>query len=247
MNYSIIHTLNQFNLEFENSLKTPSCLPVCLEDLCAGWTIDSFQQILSRLTLKNTASVPMFFQKPEEMICFSNKLNTLSEVFKLFDTRGLGRIDTYELISMIIISCSGSQQRKIEILFNVFSISDEGIISKDGFCFLLDVFIRGLSKSLLRSSDSFYPRNPNFRLSNKEIDLIASNLFKREDKISAADFLSYISKDSGSLRTLFTLYPNLFMKSQEFYRDLMTTRLKSLPFLKSILVSLIKSLPVSNH
>ena len=82
MNYSIIHTLNQFNLEFENSLKTPSCLPVCLEDLCAGWTIDSFQQILSRLTLKNTASVPMFFQKPEEMICFSNKLNTTIPIKK---------------------------------------------------------------------------------------------------------------------------------------------------------------------
>jgi hypothetical protein len=241
MDFATIHTLNQFNLEFE-TLKTPSCLPICLEDMCAGWTIDSFQQVLSRITMKNTTTVPLFYQKPEEMICFSNKIGTLNEVFKLFDTRGLSRIETLELVVVVAFTCSGNLLKKLETIFNVFSVSDEGKITKDGFACFLDVYVRGLCKCLLRNSDTFYPKNPNFRLAAKEIELVTNNLFRREEKISAGDLLAVLNKENketGALKTLFFRYPALFQKAQEEYRDLMAGRAKVIPFIKSIIIKLI--------
>lgn len=240
MNFNIVHTLNQFNLEFEGKLKTPSCLPACLEEMCAGWTIEALQQMLSRLTMKNSTTVPLFFQKPEELSAFSNKQYALNEVFKLFDTQHLGRIDSFELLIAVCMITTGSLQKKLETSFNIISISDEGKLSKDGFCFFLDSYIRGISKSILKKTDTFYPRNPNFRLSSKEIDLICHSVFKTQnEKISAADFCVYISHENSSLKTLFTLYPQTLQSSQEFYRDLMRNRLKTVLYIKTFLNKII--------
>lgn len=243
MKFTIVHSLNQFNSLYESKLKEPSCLPICMEDLCAGWTTDSFYQILSRLTLKFTICAPLVIQKPEELAVFSNKINTLHEVFKLFDTRGLSRIDGMELICCFAIISSGTLQKKLETCFCSFSLNEDPRISKEAFCFFLDTYIRGLSKVLLVTTDTFYPKHPNYRLSIREIELVANAIFKNnEDKLSPGEFYAYLQQENGPLKKTFTTYPTELQKAQENYRDIMSNRLKTLPFIKNLVYDLINKL-----
>lgn len=244
MNFCIVHTLNQFNLEYEGKIKEPSCLPVCLEEMCAGWTIETLQQMLSRLTMKNSTSIPLFFQKPEELTVFSNKQYSLIETFKLFDTRHLSRIDSLELLFIISMITSGTLVKKLETCFNIISINDEGKVTKEGFGLFLDSYVRGLSKTILKKTDTFYPRINNLRLSYKEIDLISNSVFSNQDsKISASEFLTYLTHENSSLKSIFTIYPQKLQSSQESYRDQMTNRLRTVLYIKNFLYKLISSLP----
>ena len=243
MNFCIVHTLNQLNLEYEGKLKEPSCLPICLEEMCAGWTIETLQQMLSRLTMKNSTSVPLFFQKPEELSVFSNKQYSLIETFKLFDTRHLGRIDALELLLVISMITSGTLVKKLETCFGLVSVNDEGKVTKEGFCLFLDSYIRGLTKVVLKKTDTFYPRVNNLRLSFKEIDLIANLVFSSQDeKISASEFSTYLTHENSSLKLIFTLYPQRLQSSQESYRDLMTNRLKTVIYIKNFIYKLVSTL-----
>jgi Ca2+-binding EF-hand superfamily protein len=144
MEFNIMHSLNQFHSLYEDHLKEPSCLAICMEDLCSGWNTETFKQILSKMTLKSSTCVPLFYLKHEELRIFSNKNNTLQEVFKLFDTRGLSRIDGMELVCSMAMISSGPLISKIEACFYAFSVNEENKFDRNQFCFFMDCLCRGL-------------------------------------------------------------------------------------------------------
>ena len=239
MNYTIIHSVNQFNSLYEMKLKKPSCLPICMEELTSGWTIETFLQIISKLTIQSQTSIPLFYQKHEELSVFSNKSSVSQEVFKLFDTRGHTRIDGMELVCSLAMCSSGPLKKKIEACVFAFTMSEKSLFTKDQFFYFLDCYFRALGKIILLETDTFYPRNPNIRLAHKEIELITEEIFKNNKVISVQEFLNYLNRENGPLKKLFTVYPDEFQKAQENYRDLASNRLKIIPFIKNILYGLI--------
>lgn len=235
MEFRTLYSVKQFNTIYENRLKKPSCLPICMEELCAGWTTETLRQIFSKVSLMSNISMPLFYLSPDELGIYSNKAFALTEVFKLFDTRGLSRIDGMELVCCMVMVSSGEFLKKLEACFYVFSMNEEAKLNRSQFCFFLDSYFRGLGKIILIESDTFYPRTPNIRMRPEEIENYADSIFKSSDsKISSQDFLIVLSQDEH-FHKAFALYPQEFQKAQEKYRDLITSRLKLIPFIKSLI------------
>ena len=161
-------------------------------------------------------------------------------MFKLFDTRGLSRIDGMEVLCCMAMASSGSLVRKLELCFYAFGMNEQAVLGKSEFCFFLDSYCRGIGKVVLRKIDTFYPKEPNIRLRQEAIEGYANLLFTSSViKISAQDFLLFLEKESGALKKIFTIYPEEFQRSQEIYRETMTNRIRLIPFIKSLIYGML--------
>lgn len=234
--FMIVHTLSQYVSLYEDRLKAPSCLPLALEDLCSGWTTDTFKQILVKLTLNGKIAVPCVFNHFNELAVFSNKQNTLQEIFKLFDTRAFSRIDAMELISAIAMICSGPLDKKIENCFFAFGLSEDLTVTKDEMHLFLDSLFRGNAKVALVNTDTFYPRNPNKRVSAHEISLICDSIFTGKIKsINSEGFCQWLLREQGAMSRFFNLFVTRFQQCQEASRELNISRLRIIPFVKTLI------------
>ena len=148
-----------------------------------------------------------------------------------------------ELVCCMAMISSGSIEKKIGTCFYAFSLRPDSTVSKGEFCFFLDSLCRGFGKIILIESDTFYPKNPNQRLGDKEIELVANAIFKNADqRLSANEFSNYLDTENGPLKRLFTLYPKEFQKAQEVYRDVTAQRLKIIPVIKHLIFHIISAL-----
>ena len=81
---------------------------------------------MQKLTRKGTNPLPLWFDSPESMDGISNKIGSLKECFKLFDVRNKGRssllnfviniegrIDAYELFSVMLLMVEGGLEAKL--------------------------------------------------------------------------------------------------------------------------------------
>lgn len=110
------------------------------------------------MSMNGRVALPLIFYQPTDLLPLSNKRNWLVEVFKLFDTRALTRIDALELLSVICLCTSGTLEGKINNIAFIFSFTYPGVLTREELHLLLDVLVRGVTKIALRNSDTFYPR-----------------------------------------------------------------------------------------
>lgn len=121
-------TFDKFCKEYLDNLKPSSCIPPCLEEMCGGcksWTLhvqvallplgtqETFKQVVQKLTKKNTCPLPLWFDDPRNMEIISIKKEAVTQLFKLLDTRNIGRIDAYEMFAVIVIMVEGAISLKL--------------------------------------------------------------------------------------------------------------------------------------
>ena len=104
------------------------------------------------MTKKNTSPVPLYFNSPLEMAILSNKQVSIVELYnhlnyRKSENRKLDRIDTFELISVILLSIDGPFESFIKNVITIFGFEDSqnlGTICKEEFHFYLDCLFRGV-------------------------------------------------------------------------------------------------------
>jgi hypothetical protein len=228
-------TLEQLLAEFENNLKGPSCVPCCFEDLVGGWTTDTFKQIIVKITKNARIPLPLIVYEPSQLSFLSNKQNCLEEIFKLFDTRGLNRIDLLEVLASIALTTSGTLEGKLMNAFLIFGFKDSGTLNIEEAYIFIDSLIRGICKVALRNMDTFYPRHPNFRLAPQEIDSIVNTIFTKGKNITVKEFEEKLKRENRPLTRVIMLFHTRFQESVEHMRAIMVDRIKLIPIIKSLL------------
>lgn len=116
-------------------------------DLCSGWKQETFKQIIVQLTKRNTSPIPMIFDSPQQMSCLSNKHDSIKLIFNYLNYLKLDRIDTFEIIAVILLSIDGDFSSFIRNVIFLFGFSDsenQTSITKEEFHFFLDNLFRGV-------------------------------------------------------------------------------------------------------
>ncbi|KRX06634.1 CRAL-TRIO domain [Pseudocohnilembus persalinus] len=116
---------------------------------------ETFKQIHQKMTKKNTAPLPLWFDKWQSMESISTKKEELQQTFDLMNTRGLN----------------------ISILF---SWKQSNLLYPEELFFFLDCFFRGISKILIKK-DQKTPQNVNRRLFSQSIKDIIETLFSGQN------------------------------------------------------------------
>lgn len=233
-NFKTVPSLEKYLENYQNKLKTPSCLPYCIEDLCSGWTTETYRQILIKLTYNGRLEVACSLWSFSDLSPISNKTNTLKEVFKLFDTRALSRVDTLELVFALSLVCSGPLDKKIDNCF--FALVLENGVTKEQLHFFLDTLFRGISKIALVHSDTFYPKQPNLRLSQSAISKAVDSMFQGTKRITSEEFAQWIHSIKP-LSECFSLFSQKFQSSQEHFRQQMISRIRLSSYIKQLIHS----------
>jgi hypothetical protein len=189
------------------------CIPDCFADLCSGWTQETFRQVVMTMTRKGAAPIKLWFDNPtEEMSVLSNKRQAIQDIFKLMDSAGIGRIDTFELFAPILLSIQGKWETILSNAMIIFGFGNENEFSRDEFHFFLDCLFRGLFKLLvvgltpkqLSESQASHrslwtrrkgqPTYPGRKLSSQDIDRLVSQIFPSNiDIIERSDFIEFMT------------------------------------------------------
>lgn len=101
------------------------------------------------MTRRGISPVKLWFDSPEEMSILSNKRQVIQDIFKLFDTKVIGRIDSLELFGPILLSVQGKWETILSNAMVIFGFGNEREFSRDEFHFFLDCLFRGLFKLLI--------------------------------------------------------------------------------------------------
>jgi len=180
-------TFKAFTNEFQD-LKTPSCIPTCLEEICGGWSQETFKQNIQKITKKGTNPLPLWFDSPESMDSISNKLGSLQELFKLMDIRKKGRIDAYEVFAVMLFMVEGGFETKLSNILEIFGGEQPNAITQGEMHWFLDSLFRGLFKILILKGEKA-PKNPNRRLADEEIKTLLKVIFNDLNNVK------YVMKD----------------------------------------------------
>ena len=118
-----IYVAPSFKENFEYSLLK------CFADLCSGWKQDTFRNIIKLMTKNHTSPVPLYFNTPLEMASLSNKQDKIRDLYnhlnyRKSENRKLDRIDTFELISVILLSIDGNFESFIKNVIALFGFDD---------------------------------------------------------------------------------------------------------------------------
>lgn len=190
------------------------------------------------MTKNGRVPLPMVFFTPTELAGLSNKRMCAEEVFKLFDTRGLGRIDVMELFAAIAVTTSGTLDLKVQNLVAIFGFRDQTTLSRDESHFMLDCLFRGIAKVTLRTTDTFYPRKPNYRLSATEISRLTESLFTGKQRfLSCEELTDWLQRSQGDMKFVFDTLIRSLQTAMETMRDVMVARLRIMPMIKAILLN----------
>jgi hypothetical protein len=236
VDFEQISSISALTASYEASLKKESCLSVCIEELCGGWTTVTFFQVLTKMTKQGRICLPLVFYTASELSAISNKRGCLDEVFKLFDTRALSRVDAMEMLSVFCLITSGSLDEKLNNAFFIFGYTDPMCLTKDEFIFFLDSLVRGISKVCLTTSDTFYPRRPNKRLALRELTRIGDLIFETTVSLSVEDFVARMYRKCPELNSYISLFSLSFQSAAEKARELMVSRIPIEAMVKRLLV-----------
>ncbi|KAM3144751.1 hypothetical protein pb186bvf_003060 [Paramecium bursaria] len=212
-----ITPFNTFKQQYSNNLKEPSCLIGCIEELCGGWTQETLKSILQKLTKKNQAPLPLFFDSSESMDAISNKKNALLVTFQQFDSRGIGRIDATELFSIMLLTSKGDFSQICYNIANMFGSDQTNNMTQDEFFFFLDSLFRGLSKVLICKGET-KPAQVNKRLNDSDLNKFVTQVFKQQPKINKEDLYQNIVAVVPLYEFLYNAYSHM-QTSLEYSRD----------------------------
>mmetsp|Transcript_10644 Transcript_10644/g.20613 ORF Transcript_10644/g.20613 Transcript_10644/m.20613 type:complete len:249 (+) Transcript_10644:4963-5709(+) len=236
VDFEVLNSITALTSIYEGSMKKDSCLSVCVEDLCGGWTTVTYFQVLTKMTKQGRICLPLVFYNSTELAVISNKRSCLEEVFKLFDTRALSRVDAMEMLSVFCLITSGSLDEKLNNAFFIFGYTDPMCLTKDEFIYFLDSLARGICKVCLTTNDTFYPRRPNKRLSMKELTRIADLIFENTATLSVEDFVARMYRKCPELNKFISLFSLNFQSAAEKARELMVSRMPLETMIKRLLI-----------
>jgi len=181
-------TFKSFLDEYQDNLKQPSCIPTCMEEICGGWSQETFKQNIQKITKKGTNPLPLWFDSPESMDGISNKLGSLQECFKVMDVRKKNRIDAYELFAVMLLMVEGAFETKLGNIIEIFGGEQPNAITQGEMHWFLDALFRGLFKILIKKGETA-PKDTNRRISDEEIKGLLKLIFKDLNSVR------YVMKD----------------------------------------------------
>jgi Ca2+-binding EF-hand superfamily protein len=82
--------------------------------------LETFKQVINKLSTNKTSPLPLFFPTPESMDLISKNKQTLKQVFQAFDTRSLGRVDGCELYCAFMLLSKGPYEIFLKTIIEVF-------------------------------------------------------------------------------------------------------------------------------
>ena len=145
--FSEIYVNPSFKDNFEYSIIK------CFSDLCSGWKQETFKSIVIQMTRKSQQPLPLYFNSPMEMAAMSNKVENIKSLFNHLNYRKdqhgkmIDRIDTFELVSVIILVIGGEFESFITNIIFIFGFENgekDETISNHEFHFFLDCLFRGV-------------------------------------------------------------------------------------------------------
>ncbi|CAD8047207.1 unnamed protein product [Paramecium sonneborni] len=208
---------SSFRQQYFNNLREQSCLLPALEELCGGWTQETLKSILQKLTKKNQAPLPLFFDSSQAMDSISNKKQALATVFQQFDSRGIGRIDATELFSVMLLLSTGEISQIFYNIAVIFGSDKTHHITSDEFFFFIDCLFRGISKVLICKGEN-KPSNLNKRLNDQDINKFIQQIFKGQQKVNKDELYASV-KQSQQLFEFIEYISTSMQASMEYTRQ----------------------------
>ena len=131
-----------FKKAYFKQLRSPQWFPSWIGDIWGGWTQETFKQVLVKLTKNGKSPIQLWFSSTEEMEPISKKPAT-KDIFVLFDTKNLGRIDTMDLISILQLSSASKLDISLDSMMKIYGFVQR-VFTKDEFHFYLDSLLSGI-------------------------------------------------------------------------------------------------------
>jgi len=176
-----IVSFKYFKDEYYEKLKTPSCLPVCVEELCGGWSQETYKQVIQKITKKGSTPLPLYFDSPQSMEYMSNKGGALAELFKMMDTNKKGRIDAYEVFSFITLIVNGEYDNVFHTVVEIFGTEKPNSITPNEMYYFLDSVFRAMFKILVKKGAKPTSKLQDKRLSDEDLKMLVKKLFGDEN------------------------------------------------------------------
>ncbi|EGR28452.1 hypothetical protein IMG5_174910 [Ichthyophthirius multifiliis] len=199
--------------DYNNKLKQPSCLPRHMVELCGGWTQETFKQIIQKITKKNTAPLQLWYDSWQSMDVISIKKASLKEVFRLLDSRNIGRIDSCELFSVMLFIAKGDFDLVLSNITIIFGFKNPQNLTSDEFFYFLDSFFRGISKTLIQNNRN-EPYDINKRLSAEDIKEIVQKVYGNNISYTGDQFAQQQSLNNIKITQELGTDANIFSISQ---------------------------------
>ncbi|KAL4438280.1 hypothetical protein ABPG74_009703 [Tetrahymena malaccensis] len=236
----VIVSYEKFVEEYLNQLKTPSCLPRHVGELCGGWTAETFKQIIQKITKKNTAPLQLWFDSYQSMDIISTKRASLKEVFKILDTRNISRIDSCELFSVMTFIAKGDYETTITNISLVFGFKNPQCLTKDEFFFFLDSFFRGISKILLlKNKKDYTEQDVNKRLNSEDIKEITDKVYGNKINFTNKDFAREFMK--SKYNQFFEYIYQQLQSSNDFERSVSLQNIQIAQEVRKCIMDVLKS------
>ena len=140
------------------------------------------------MTKKGSTPIKLWFESPEEMRNISNKRGPLAELFEWLNYRKLGRIDTLELFSVILMSIEGKADVVSMNIMTIFGFSEENGFTRDEFFFFVDTLFRGLMSLSIAKEDN-QPTNRGKFVKNEDIEDLVKEVFADSDRLDRQQFV----------------------------------------------------------
>ncbi len=152
-------------------------------------TSQSYGQILNKVTNKGTCFLPVIFNEPSDMNFISRKNVQLELLFQSVDINNMGRIDAYEILSVISIFVEGTFEQFVEQIFENFSFNGWKTIRKDEMIYFIDGIFRGLSKVCVPIKDLGREKpGVSWRLIPKDVEEFVNMLFMGKPFLDREEF-----------------------------------------------------------
>mmetsp|Transcript_21496 Transcript_21496/g.24968 ORF Transcript_21496/g.24968 Transcript_21496/m.24968 type:complete len:253 (-) Transcript_21496:72-830(-) len=200
-----IVSFKYFKDEYHKNLKTPSCLPPFIEELCGGWSQETYKQVIQKITKKGSTPLPLYFDSPQSMESMSNKSGALAELFKNMDTLKKGRIDAYEVFSFITFIVNGEFENVFSTVVEIFGTEKPNSITQDEMYYFFDSVFRAMFKLLLKKNSKSTVKTADKRLADEDLKMIVKKLFGDGSITSLLkeEFVANLKKDA-ELNDVFT-------------------------------------------
>mmetsp|Transcript_32269 Transcript_32269/g.31559 ORF Transcript_32269/g.31559 Transcript_32269/m.31559 type:complete len:129 (-) Transcript_32269:588-974(-) len=113
------------------------------------------------------------------MVIMSNKRNALNELFKVLDCFQYGRVDTLELLAVILISLEGKFDIILQNIMGIFGFCDPQEFHIDEFHYFLDCLFRGMLKLAIPKKER-RPINGGKKIPSNEVNMLVMQIFPKD-------------------------------------------------------------------
>ena len=128
------------------------------------------------------------------MELISKNKKVLKELFKIFDTRNLSRVDASEVYCAFLLVSKGSYEIFLKTIIDIFGFEFQGRITKDEFFFFLDCLFRAIPKIVIIKGFN-HAFEPNTRLEYEDINKFVKNIFSDKTDIDRNEIYEFMLKE----------------------------------------------------